>query len=76
MLVSKTAPSAFQDNLAAVVPGHVRNDLARLRFLHDRPFRHLQHDVIRICAMASPLAAGKAVLCGKFPSVAVVLQGI
>ena len=76
VLVAKAALSALQDDLPAVVAGHVRNDLAGLGLFDHRALGHLQYDVVRVGAVASPLAPRLSVLCRVFSPVTEILERV
>ena len=74
--VSIASPSAFQNDLAAVISGHIGNYLTRGGVTDDGSLRNLQNNILAVFSMTAFFSALFAVSGLEFPSIAVFIQRI
>ena len=76
MHVAVTAPSAFEDHVAAKVSGHIRDDLSGICLPDDSAFRHLDLYIPALFTGHSFFLAVFSVLCGILADMAEVGEGV
>ena len=76
MLVAKSASAAPQNDLSAVLSGHIGDDLAGLSLLDLGYPQHLDEEIITVLAVAVALAALFSGLCRKLSAMTVIRQGV
>ena len=57
MHISQPSPAAFQNDLPAVVSGHVRDDLSRFQILNNRALGHLNDQILSVGTVAAAFSA-------------------